>query len=82
MLLTWGGTPNNESAAAMPANSATVVPRFAMSTTATASAVQRTPKRSRMTPDSPWPVAMPSRAPTSWVNPSAIIVTNNAHIRP
>ena len=46
-------TPKSPSAAATPANSATVVPMFATSIVRTANAVQRTPNRSRMRPASP-----------------------------
>ena len=48
-------------AAAAPANSATVLARFATSSTAMAKTVQRTPNRSRIRSDSPWPVTTPSR---------------------
>ena len=77
-----GGTPKSENAAAIPANSATVVPRFATSIVSTANAVQRTPNRSRMRPASPWPVASARRAPVSCVTVSAIAVTSSTHMRP
>ena len=57
----------------MPANSAQVVPRFAITSAVTASAAQRTPKRSRTSPASPCPVAMPVRAPSSWKTISASV---------
>ena len=41
--LSWAGTPNRPRAAPMPANSATVEPRFATSISTTAKAPQRTP---------------------------------------
>ena len=61
------GIPKMPSAEPIPANSATVDPRFAMSISAAANAPQRTPQRSRMRPMRPLPVASPSRAPTSCV---------------
>ncbi len=65
--LIWVGIPKIPSAALIPANSATVEPRFAASIRAAANAPQRTPQRSRMSPIRPFPVASPSRAPTSCV---------------
>ncbi len=70
--LTGVGTPNNPSAAAVPANSATVEPRFATSIVSVTNAAHLTPNRSRASPVSPWPVASPSRAPTSCVKNSTI----------
>ena len=68
--LTGTGTPNRSRAAPIPANSATVVPRFATSIVTAANVAHRTPKRSRISPVMPWPVARPSRAPTSCVKNS------------
>ena len=65
--LTWGGTPKSPRADPIPANSATVEPRFAVSMTTAANAPQRTPQRSRIRPMRPLPVASPRRAPTSCV---------------
>jgi hypothetical protein len=65
--LTWGGTPKSPRADPIPANSATVEPRLAVSMRRAAKAAQRTPQRSRMRPMRPLPVASPRRAPTSWV---------------
>jgi hypothetical protein len=67
-----GGIPKRLSAAAVPANSATMEPRFATSIVTVRKKTQRTPKRSRTRPVSPCPVARPSRAPTSWVKKRAI----------
>ena len=58
--------PKSSSDAAAPENSATVLARLAMSRTIIAKAVGRTPNRSRMRSDRPWPVTTPSRAAISW----------------
>jgi hypothetical protein len=79
--LTATGTPNNWSAAPMPANSAMVVPRLAMSIVIAANVAHRTPNRSRIRPVMPWPVASPMRAPTSWVKNSTIWLARMAHRR-
>jgi hypothetical protein len=65
----------------MPANSATVSPRLAASIVSTAKLAQRMPKRSRMSPDRPCPVASPMRAPTSWVKKSATWLASSTHSR-
>ncbi len=77
--LICGGTPNRPSAEPIPANSATVEPRLAASMRKTANAPQRTPKRSRIRPIRPLPVASPSRAPTSWVKNSTIWLARITH---
>ena len=82
MALRSGETPKSPRAAAIPANSATVVPRFAASMVNTANAVQRTPKRSRMSPARPCPVARASRAPSSCVTVSATAVRRSTHMSP
>ena len=53
--LIWGGTPKIPRADPMPANSATMEPRFAASIRSAANTVQRTPQRSRMRLISPLP---------------------------
>ena len=68
------GTPRMPSAAPAPANSATVLARLATSRTAIAKTVQRTPKRSRMRSESPWPVMTPRRAAISWTTARMTIV--------
>ena len=73
------GMPNRDRAAAMPANSETVEPRLAMIIVIAANAAQRNPKRSRMSPVRPWPVARPRRAPISWVTSNASCVTSRTH---
>ena len=79
--LICGGTPKMPSADPMPANSATVDPRFAASISTAANTVQRTPQRSRMRAISPLPVASPSRAPTSWVKNRTIWLARMTHSR-
>ena len=66
--------PKISSAAAAPENSATVLATLAMSRTSIANAVGRTPNRSRMRSDSPWPVTTPSRAAISWTMARITIV--------
>ena len=75
------GIPKSPSADPIPANSATVDPRFAASIVRTAKAPQRTPHRSRMRPINPLPVASPSRAPTSWVKNRMTWVHSRTHRR-
>ena len=70
---------NSSRAAAMPANSAAVVPRFAISNRIIAAAAARAPKRSRTSAASPLPVTMPRRAPISWVTSSAIAPIRASH---
>ena len=77
--LICGGTPNRPSAAPIPANSATVEPRFAVSMASAANAAQRTPQRSRIRPIRPLPVARPRRAPTSWVKKRTIWLARITH---
>ena len=77
--LTWGGTPKMPSAEPMPANSATMDPRFAVSIRRAANTVQRTPQRSRMRLIRPLPVASPRRAPTSCVKNSTIWLARMTH---
>ncbi len=77
--LICGGTPKIPSADPMPANSATMDPRFAVSIRIAANTVQRTPHRSRMRLMSPLPVASPSRAPTSWVKNSTTWLARMTH---
>ena len=43
-----------------------------------AKAVQRTPKRSRMRSESPWPVTTPRRAAISWTMARMTIVMGNS----
>ena len=61
--LIWVGTPKIPRAAPIPANSATVEPRFAASIRTAANAPQRTPQRSRMRPISPLPGRQPEPGP-------------------
>ena len=63
----------------MPANSATIEPRFATSIRSAANTVQRTPQRSRMRLIRPLPVASPSRAPTSCVKNRTIWLARITH---
>ena len=77
--LICGGTPKMPSAEPMPANSATVEPRLAASMTRAANAPQRTPQRSRIRPIRPLPVAIPRRAPTSWVKNSTTWLARITH---
>ena len=77
--LICGGTPKIPRAEPMPANSATMEPRFAASIRNAANTVQRTPQRSRMRLISPLPVASPSRAPTSWVKNSTTWLARITH---
>ena len=65
----------------MPANSATVEPRLATSMRIAAKAAQRTPKRSRIRPIRPLPVARPMRAPISWVKNRATWLARITHSR-
>ena len=74
-----GATLNRESAAAVPANSATIEPTLAISIVIVRKVTQRTPNRSRTSPVRPWPVARPSRAPTSWVKNSTIWLARSTH---
>ena len=74
-LLTW----NTSIAAAMPANSAAVVPRFAISSRSITAAAVRTPYRSRIKAESPLPVTIPRRAPISWVTRSATPAISVSH---
>ena len=76
------GTPKISRAAAAPENSATVLARLATSRTSIAKAVQRTPNRSRMRSDRPWPVTTPSRAAISWTIARMTMVIGNSHRSP
>ena len=78
---TGSGTPSRPSPPATPANSASVVPPLAMSTTTAANSVQRTPKRSRIRSIRPLPVTVPRRATISWVMISATRMGRNAQSR-
>ena len=75
------GTPKISRAAEAPANSATVLAMFATSRMTIANAVQRTPNRSRIRSDNPWPVTTPSRAAISWTMARMTIVIGNSHSR-
>ncbi len=79
VALICGGTPKMPSADPMPANSATIEPRFAVSIRNAANTVQRTPQRSRIRLMSPLPVASPRRAPTSWVKNRTIWLARMTH---
>ena len=78
------GIPKISRAADAPANSATVLATLAMSRTTIAKTVQRTPNRSRMRSDRPWPVTTPSRATISWTTARMTIVIGKIHssVRP
>ena len=77
--LIWGGMPKMPSADPIPANSATIEPRFAARSRSAANTVQRTPHRSRISPIRPLPVARPIRAPTSWVKNRTIWLARITH---
>ncbi len=79
VALIWVGTPKIPSADPMPANSATIEPRFAVSISSAANTVHRTPQRSLMRLISPFPVASPRRAPASWVKNSTIWLARSTH---
>ena len=51
----------------MPANSAATLIPFATRSASIATIVQRTPKRSRMRSERPFPVTAPMRAHISWM---------------
>ncbi len=70
--------PKISSAADAPENSATVLAMFAMSSTTMAKTVQRTPNRSRIRSDRPWPVTTPSRAAISWTTDRMTVVIGNS----
>ena len=59
------GQPKIPRAALQPANSAMIEPTLATSIVLIMKVAHRTPYRSRTSPARPWPVASPSRAPTS-----------------
>jgi hypothetical protein len=73
--LTW----KSSIAAAIPANSAAVVPRFATTSKPIAIAAVFAPNRSRISAASPLPVTRPIRAPTSCVTRSAQPATSVSH---
>ena len=61
------GTPKSPRLAAMPAYSAATFVPFATRRASIATIVQRTPNRSRMRSDRPFPVTAPIRAHISWM---------------
>ena len=77
--VTMTGTPKIWSAAEAPANSPTVLARLAMSSTTIANSVQRTPKRSRMRSERPWPVMVPSREAISCTTDRTTTVMGKSH---
>lgn len=74
-------TPKIWNPAAMPANSAVVVPMFASSSAAIDSTPARAPYRCRIRPARPWPVTTPMRAPRSWNRIRATVETVSTHSR-
>ena len=73
--------PKMSSDAATPPKLATVLATLATSSTTIANSVQRTPNRSRIRSDRPWPVTTPSRATISWTMARITIVTGKIHSR-
>ncbi len=75
--LTYRLIPASSNPAAIPANSAHVVPTLATTRKSNASAVARMPYRSRISPVSPCPVTTPIRAPSSWKSTRAAVETTS-----
>ena len=79
---TVAGTPNSAKPLAMPANSEMVTAVLAMSSAAMASALLRTPKRSRMSEAKPLPVTHPQRAAVSCTTMSSTAMSGSIHSVP
>jgi hypothetical protein len=75
------GMPASPSAAPMPTNSDTQMPRFATSTDVVANSDQRTPYCSRISSASPLPVTAPMRAAISCTTISEAVITTIIHSR-
>ena len=66
--------PNSSRLLAMPANSATMFPKFVMTSVTITMKVRRKPNSSRMRSLRPLPVTAPIRAVISWTTISAIVI--------
>ena len=72
-------TPNSSMAAAMPANSATLVAALLASSASIAKNVGRTPKRSRISAANPLPVTAPMRPAISCTMTSENVISSIIH---
>ena len=75
------GMLNISKAAAIPANSAAIVPMLAIKRTAITKVVQRMPNFSLIKEAKPFPVTSPILAPISWVIAREKVVKNKIHKR-
>ena len=75
------GTPKISSDPATPANSATVLPRLAITSASMTKKVVFTPKRSRIRSERPFPVTTPIRAVISCTRMSAKVMGISVHSR-
>ncbi len=73
------GMPKSSEAAAMPANSDIVTSALAISSVSIAKAAPRTPKRSRIRSERPFPVAAPMRAHISCTTDRLTVMSTSTH---